>query len=271
MSEAQWTVRGSRESLRAVRPLIDAHASLRSVAVEEVPDLGQVEFLAGGVTGRLPEDLRLRRFAEAAAAVCKRQGPAGPIALLAQWDERAHQAAEQAAQLLPRALFWPARIITGRDLPAALGIGVGAAVYFGHGHCGGWDGYWGIHAEALISTLTETAGAVFSLTCMANQRPPGRLSFHEELVLSGFCASAFGSAGRTCHRRNRVLGLALCRAMQTNATVADVVRNCQASWLSRVAYTIAGDPLASLSGSPRASERAAEIERRFWPPISAAN
>ena len=202
MPEAEWTVRGSKQALRAVRPLIDAHARDRGVAVEEVADGEFWQFAAGGVAGRVPVDSRLACFAEAAAAVCRRKGPAGPVAILAQWDERAHQGAEEASRVAPSPLFWPARVITGRDLPSALGIGLGACVYFGHGHCGGWDGYWGIDAAKLADAMDEPVGAVFSLTCLAAKRPDAGFSLCEELVLSGYCAAAWGSAGRTSHRRN---------------------------------------------------------------------
>ncbi len=266
MPDHQWTVRGGRDALRAVRPLIDAHARLRTVAVEEVEGFSFVEFHGQGVIGQVPVDPRLGRFAETAAAVCRRDGATGPVALLAQWDERAYQGAEAASQLAPAPLFWPARIITGRDLPAALGIGLGACLYFGHGHCGGWDGYWGIDAATVAQAMVEPAGAVFSLTCMAAKRPPGGFSFCEELVLSGYCAAAFGSAGRTSHRRNRRLGLEFCQAMQTHGTVAGVLRNSGASRLSMLGYRIAGDPLASLAGCAAARARAATIESGFWRP-----
>jgi hypothetical protein len=234
--------------------------------VLEIANSPFVEFHAGGVTGHVPADPRLERFAETAAAVCRRQGPTGPVALLAQWDERAHQGAEEAGRLAPAPRFWPARVITGRDLPQALGIGLGACVYFGHGHCGGWDGYWGIDAATLIAAMVEPAGAVFSLTCLAAKRTANGLSFCEELVLGGYCAAAFGSAGRTSHRRNRRLGRNLCRAMQGQSTVAGVLRNAQASWLSLAGYRIVGDPLACLAGSPAAPTRADAIESRFWLP-----
>jgi hypothetical protein len=219
------------------------------------------------VTGRVPVDPRLVRFARCAAAVCRRVGPAGPVAVLAQWDERAHKGAEAAARLAPLPLLWPARVMTGRDLPGALGIGLGACVYFGHGHCGGWDGYWGIDARMLAEAMVEPAGAVFSLTCRAAQRPGDGFSFCEELVLSGYCAAAWGSAGRTSHRRNRRLGLEICRAMREHRTVAEVLRNAQASWLSTLGYRLIGDPLACLAGSADAAARAAAIEESFWRPV----
>lgn len=259
MLENAWTASGGREALRAVRPLIDARARSRPVEVEEIAGRPFVEFRADGVTGRVPAVPGLERFAESAAAVCLREGEPGPVALLAQWDERAHQGAEDAAQLAPAPLFWPARIITGRDLPRALGIGLGACVYFGHGHQGGWDGYWGIDAPTLIASMVEPAGVVFSLTCRG-------FSFSEELVLGGYCAAAFGSLGRTSHRRNRYLGLNLCRAMQQHRTLAAVLRNSHATWLSMLAYQIVGDPLACLTGSPSAPARAAAIEESFWRP-----
>jgi hypothetical protein len=264
MPDPEWTARGTRDSLRAVRPLIDAHARKRSVAVEEIAASDFVEFRAHGISGRVPVDPRLRRFAQAAAAVCCRNGLTGPVALLAQWDERSHQLAEDASRLAPAALFWSARIITGRDLPEALGIGLGACLYFGHGHCGGWDGYWGIDAPKLAAAMVEPVGTVFSLTCRAAQRPPHGLSFCEELVLSGYCAAAYGSAGRTSHPRNARLGIALCRAMQHHADAASILANSGASWLSMAGYRLIGDPLASLAGHPAARPRAEAIESRFF-------
>ena len=267
MPEADWTVRGTREALRAVRPLIDAHSLSRSVSVTEVTKTAFVEMSAQGVTGRVPNHAQLPRFAQSAATVCNRAGAAtGPVALLAQWDERAVEAAEAAGTLVPASYFWPARLITGRDLPQAIGVGFGALLYFGHGSCGGWDGYWGVPAATLISAMTEPTGVVLSLTCLAAKRRLDGLSFCEELVLNGYCAAAYGSAGRTSHRRNRALGEALCRAMQGHTTLAGMLQNCQASWLSRAGYTVVGDPLAALAGSDDAVEQADRTQNSFWLP-----
>jgi hypothetical protein len=266
MPETTWTVRGSREALRAVRPLIDAHACVRPVEVCEREGGDVVELSACGLTGYVPEHPDLPRFAQAAAAVARRAGPVGPVALLAQWDERYQLAAAEANGIAPAAFLWPARAITGRDLPAAVGIGFGACVYFGHGHCGGWDGYWGVDAPGLVAALTEPAGAVLSLTCLAAKRPAGGLSFCEELVLSGYCAAALGHLGRTSHRRNARLGIQFCRAMQDHETLAGVLAHSGASWLSLAGYRIAGDPLTRLVGAPAALERASAVEAGFWSP-----
>ena len=267
MLEADWTVRGTHEALRAVRPLIDAHSRLRTVSVMEMPESTCVEMSANGVTGLVPNHAGLSRFSKTAVIVCNRAGAAtGPVALLAQWDERAVEAAEAAGKLAPASYFWPARLITGRDLPQAIGVGFGALLYFGHGSCGGWDGYWGVPAATLIAPMSEPAGAVLSLTCLAAKRRPDGLSFCEELVLGGYCAAAYGSAGRTSHRRNRALGEALCRAMQAHTTLAGMLQNCQASWLSRAGYTVIGDPLACLAGSDGAREQAERTRNSFWSP-----
>lgn len=269
MPEADWTVRGTREALRAVRTLIDAHSRLRSISVTEVTGTAFVEMSANGVTGLVPNHAGLSRFSKTAAIVCNRAGAAtGPVALLAQWDERAVEAAEAAGKFAPASYFWPARLITGRDLPQAIGVGFGALLYFGHGSCGGWDGYWGVPAATLIAPMSEPAGAVLSLTCLAAKRRPDGLSFCEELVLGGYCAAAYGSAGRTSHRRNRTLGEALCRAMQEHTTLAGMLQNCQASWLSRAGYTVIGDPLACLAGSAEASGHANRTQASFWLPAS---
>src|SRR5262249_52701703 len=176
---------------------------------------------------------------------------------------------EEACSCAPSPLFWPAHVITGRDLPAALGIGLGACVYFGHGHAGGWDGYWGIDAPTLAASRIDPMGAVLSLTCLAGKRPAYGFSFCEELVLSGYCAAAFGSMGHTSHRRNASLGLALCDAMRHHDTLAGIVQNCGASWLSRAAYRIFGDPLARLAGVSQAAERVRRVESQFFKPAGA--
>ena len=266
MPEPVWTARGSSKALRAVRPLIDAHARFRPVEVFEEDCCGRVEFSACGLTGSVPEDPRLTQFAEAAAVVCSRSGRTGPVALLAQWDERAFHLAKEGRSLAPSPLFWPAHVITGRDLPAALGVGLGACVYFGHGHAGGWDGYCGIDARTLAAGTVEPMGAVLSVTCQAAKRPKRGLSFCEELVLSGYCAASFGSIGRSSHRRNARLGLALCQAMRDHDTLAGIIQNCNASWLSLAAYRIFGDPLARLAGAQEAAGRARAIESGFFTP-----
>src|SRR5215472_9219950 len=112
MLEPVWTARGSPAALRAVRPLIDAHEHLHPVRVVEEDCRGRVELSAYGLTGTLPQDPRLPRFAEAAAEVCSRDGSTGPVALLAQWDDRAFPLAEEACSCAPSPLFWPAHVIT---------------------------------------------------------------------------------------------------------------------------------------------------------------
>lgn len=229
----------------------------------------RLEFWFDGVPGYVPEDRHLTRFADAAAEVALRAGETGPVALLAQWDERAYRIAEEASHFAPSPLLWPAYKITGRDLPAALGIGLGACMYFGHGHAGAWDGYWGIDAAKLAGAMQEPLGVVFSLTCFSNARPPGALSFCEELVLSGCCAAAYGSGGHTSHRRNGALGIAIGKAAAREETLAGVLRNCGASWLSMAAYRVVGDPAAVLRGSECSRERARGVESGFWVPSEA--
>lgn len=86
------------------------------------------------------------------------------------------------------------------------------------------------------------------------------MSFSEEIVLSGLCATALGAAGLTLHRRNAKLALALAQALRcTSTTLADVLLapGVPLSPLSR--YRIIGDPLAPLVGDPHSLEKARRV------------
>src|SRR5690349_21554550 len=92
----------------------------------------------------------LIKFARTAAAVAAREVAglsSGPAVLLAQWDDRALQLADELDQLGDGVMLrWTAERIVRRDLLEAMRCGPGVAVYLGHALCGGWVGYGGITA-----------------------------------------------------------------------------------------------------------------------------
>jgi len=214
----------------------------------------------------------LERFVAAATEVQRRSGDPGPLALVGQWDDQVTRMVERSLSILrdtPEAsrlpvFWWTADRIIRRDLLAALRIGLGAAMYFGHGRPYGWAGYHGLHTRHLGHAQGRPTGALLSLTCHTASRRKVGTSFAESLVLEGIAAAALGAVSTTQTVDNWWWGASLCEVITQNpATLGELLlRACPPRQKAIASYRILGDPLASLQGAPDAQQEGA----RIWAP-----
>ncbi len=240
----------------------------------------------------------LGRFARHAAAVHRRQGPlladvrarAAPngalaqvrggaiketpacgtgLALLGQWQPQYMRLAQRVCKLLGThqpVWRWTGEGLSREDMVQALGSGLGLGLYIGHGRAMGWVGYHGVRAHHFTAAPAQraperTLGALLNLCCRTASRRRVGLSFAEELVLQGVCASSLGAVGDTLHTDNTRWATGVCNALLAGArTVGELV--CQAAPLSAQAvraYRLVGDPLAPLSTPHWAGRKAARV------------
>jgi hypothetical protein len=280
---ARWAlVCNAPQLIEALRPLLEVRCSLGSTAfsasLHDALAHADYVLMVGGEppafaivpasdgrrvpVGWIPAERDgVANFARSAAAVAARQRDglsSGPAVLLAQCDERALALADELEPLADAHLVrWTAERIARRDLIDALRCGPAIALYLGHALSGGWVGYGGVTAAALMQRRMQPLGAVLSIACDAAQRHRGRASFSDELVLRGGCAGALGAVGKTLHQTNRVLARAIVRAMRSAATLGELV--LQVPQETRIGYRIVGDPAAPLLGAPGASVRVAAV------------
>lgn len=228
----------------------------RTVPVGWLPDLGE----------------GLQCFASNAARVVDRQDDMrGPLALLGQWDARyLHLAERMEANLrsngsLPFPIFrWTSERIMRDDLVDALRLGLGLAIYFGHGRSKGWAGYHGLRAEHLLDKPGEPLGALLSITCLTASRWRVGLSFLERVVLGGAAAGAMGAVSRVKHIDNMrwMLGLANALRQGTLFLGQALAHAAPDNDPAQAAYRIIGDPLAPMLGTIQGLYRAAQV----WAP-----
>jgi len=279
----RWCATGSASALAALAPLFEAHAALGPVAVigagAPLPDDAGTVLRVGGevpravgaqagdggrvTVGWLPEaDAEaLALFALGAARVAERAASAfatGPIALLAQWDDRALALADELeARLGSAALRWTAERVARRDLVDGLGCGVAAALYVGHALPWGWVGYGGVTASDVADAVLEPLGCVLSIACDTALATPGKESFAAALPLAGACAATLGATGKTLHEANRALALAACAALPSAGSLADLLNTVPDGALE--GYVVCGDPAAPIAGAAGARHRAAHV------------
>ena len=297
-----WVLASSADARRALRPLLAEHERARPVRVVTTGGAADPsvleEHLEGAAGCLLVGDRRrsprsalpgpflsapggglvpagwvpdvgedLTRFARAAARVVARQEEAGPIAVLAQWQHRYLRLADRmeanlAGTKVP-VLRWSADRITRDDLAAALGLGIGLAVYFGHGRPNGWAGYHGLRAHHLAGR-DEPMGAVISATCRTASRWRTGMSFCERLVLAGSAGAAVGAVVEVEHLENMRWMLGLASALRAGERRIGRLLERAAPPTARAggAYRIVGDPLAPVAGTPVGTRRA----RKVWAP-----
>lgn len=232
-----------------LRPWLEAHAALRGVdVVRALPDripagveavvrvgdqrLSPARALRGPVlptsdvrgwvpAGWVPADEGLPAFVAAAASAVRRADEA-PVAILGQRSQRYARLAERLeSNLKPdQTVRWTAERITREDLLAALGCGLGLAVYLGHGRPNGWAAYRGLRSTHLLEPEHRGSGrplgALVSVTCWTASRWRTRRSFTEQAVGSGRAAAAVGSIRPVEHLASTRLVLALAGALQSN-------------------------------------------------------
>lgn len=157
------------------------------------------------------------------------------------------------APLLPH-YRWSAERITRGDLLYALSLGLGAALYLGHGFPTGWHSYGGLSHAHLPEWQGEPLGTLFCLTCHNASRHLTPLSFAETLVLSGRCGAVFAATGQTAHGLNQQLALRLGQAMvelaqtQLPLTLATCLHHPLVVNLPLQRYRILGDPTLPMTG-----------------------
>jgi len=299
-----WLLSAPPEALPVLRPLIEAQRERRPVRVITPADdwQDQLDDVAGVLlvgnrrqtprtalpgpfanasdgrrvpAGWLPftNPAELGCYAAAAAEVHHRSGSGGPIALLGQWDDHVTRMIRRSIQILngdngapPVPLFWwTADRIIRRDLLTAMRIGLGVAMYCGHGRPYGWAGYHGLHTRHLVHAKGRPSGAILSLTCHTANRHRVGLSFAETITLSGIAAAAFSAVRPTQTVDNWYWGINICEALSKNpaCTLGDLILNaCPPRPEQWDSYRIIGDPLAPLLSAPGAAEACS----RVWAP-----
>jgi len=182
----------------------------------------------------------------------------GPAILLAQWDDRALQLADEVEHATDLPLLrWSAERLARRDLLEALRCGPGVALYLGHALSGGWVGYGGVTASALNMRRMHPMGAILTIASDAAQCNRGRASFSDELVLRGVCAAALGATGKITHQVNRVLARSIVRALSRAQTLGELLLRMPDEVLH--GYRIAGDPAAPFIGAAHSLEAARRV------------
>jgi Peptidase family C25 len=221
---------------------------------------------------------RLSTYAQAATAIWQRHlsgAPQGPIALLGSREDRSLNLLDQleilcksTASTALKTHRWSAERITRGDLLDALGLGLGAALYVGHGFSHGWHGYAGLSHAHLDQWQGDPLSVLFCITCHNASRHRVAFSFAEELVLSGRCGTVLAATGPTQHRQNQQLAMHLCQIMQPPITAepplsaSACIKKLGTKRLKMQRYRIIGDPSLPLTGSFASAQRAAEI----WAP-----
>jgi hypothetical protein len=250
-ADAVLVVAAPRRSPRTVLPGVAVEtAAGRRIPVGVVPNLG---------------DDALRRFARAAASVHARPDGRPSVALLAQRSPRYRDLAGRVGRVLTERTpatpvsWWTADRLVRDDLATGLGLGLGVALYVGHGRPVGWVGYRGTRAHHL-PTPEAPVGAILSLACLTASRRRTGLSFGEALVMRGCAAASLAAVKRTLHLDNARWALGIARALAEGAaTIGELVVLAEPPAADRC-YRILGDPLAPLRDTPGARDAAREFE-----------
>jgi hypothetical protein len=294
-------VEAPRDVLGPLRPWLDAHAASREVRVVRVlpgllpagteavvrvgdPRCSPARALPGPVlaaedgyvpAGWVPADAALPVFARVAATVLRRDETA-PVALLGQRSRRYARLTQRLeANLHPvPTVRWTAERLTREDLLAALGVGLGLAVYLGHGRPTGWAAYRGLRAAHLVEEHDRGAGlplgGLVSVTCWTASRWRTRRSFAEVVVASGQAAACVGSVRPVEHLASMRLVLAMAAAVVGGAhTVGDLLAGMAVETAAApgtngaradaATLRLVGDPLAPLAGAAGAAGRAGAV------------
>lgn len=296
-----------RSAVEALRPLVREHERVRDVRIVEPGPVEELCEAAAGADGLLLVGDRRRAprtvlpgpllvepsgrhvpvgwlpdlgaalgvFAKAAARVQRRAGPAGPLAVLGQRERRYLRLAGRLEAKLSQGegpplplLVWTSERLTRADLVDGLRLGLGAAIYFGHGRPSGWAGYHGLRAHHLVEAAGEPLGALLSVTCLTARRHRVSLSFSEQIVAGGATAAAVGAVDVVAHLDNMRWMLGLAEALRHGETrVGAALVAAAPRPVSQTPYRIVGDPLALLVGTSDGARRAARV---FAPPAELA-
>ena len=225
--------------------------------------------------GWLPAARDLSAFVAAAAAVAGRRDRS-PVAVLGQRSPRYQKLSERLVHHLGElpSVRWGAERVTREDLVAGLGLGLGTAVYLGHGRPTGWAAYRGLRAAHL--SLSSPLGALLSLTCWTASRRGVGTSFSEQVVLQGTAAAAVGAIRPVLHLDNTRIVVALAAALlqgpapDVGSLLRAMLLTDGAPTVEAASYRLVGDPLASLSGADDVLALCeCGLRARSWPPAHA--
>jgi hypothetical protein len=261
--DAILVVGAPRRAPRTSLPGVAVEIAGRRIPVGLVPDLG---------------DDALRRFARAAASVHARPDRGPSVALLAQRSPRYRDLSGRVRRVLAERTpatpvsCWTADDVVRDDLVTGLNLGLGVAIYVGHGRPVGWAGYCGVRAHHFPAASAPVA-AVLSLACLTASRRRTGLSFSEALVMQGCAAACLAAVGTTLHLDNARWALGIARALAEGAaTIGQLVTRAEPPSADSC-YRILGDPLAPLRDAPGALRAVREFEAlvMFSAPASVAS
>ena len=284
----------SDDSFEAVQPLASAykrrglavdHVALdRYETVSELPDVEGVLLLGNprnapgtalsGVSIRRPDGRhvpvgwvpavgpeRLRVFADAAARVHAREDRVPSLMILGQRSNRYIRLSERIDVLLQdsstEAFRWTSERVIREDMVKGFAMGLGVAMYLGHGRPAGWVGYRDVQAKHFVDG--EPVAALLSLTCRTASRWKVGLSFSEQLVLDGRVAASIGAVETTKHLDNTRWAVRVVEVLKQGVplTVGELTMKALAGNGRRPSpYRIVGDPLAPCRDHPQAQNRA---------------
>lgn len=207
---------------------------------------------------------RLRVFAEAAAQVHDRAERPPSLMILGQRTNRYIRLSERIDVLLqdsPTKPFrWTSERVIREDMVKGFAMGLGVAMYLGHGRPAGWVGYRDVQAKHFV--VGEPVAALLSLTCRTASRWKVGLSFSEQLVLDGRVAASIGAVETTKHLDNTRWAVRVVEVLKQGEplTVGELTMKALAGNGRRPSpYRIVGDPLAPCRDHPRAQSRAVAL------------
>lgn len=209
----------------------------------------------------------LTRFVETAVKVHSRKKGPVATAILAQRHPRFLKAAKRMHRSLLKesrlsTFKWTSDLLFKEEMIRGLRMGLGCAIYFGHGLSKGWEGFHGTLVKHFDEIPGEPLGAVLSITCLTASRRRTGLSFSESLLLQGVAASSFGAVDKTLHANNWRWGVLISDSLKKGVTtlgelILDACPIEEAAWRP---YRIIGDPLAPLFSFEGAINKASEIK-----------
>lgn len=220
----------------------------------------------------------VRRFIGATTAVASRTPSLPTVAVLAQRSKRYRHLAGRIVARLAEAADGPAVVsmtadeVTREELVQGLGLGLGAAIYLGHGRPVGWVGYRGVRRHH-TAELEKPIGVVFSLTCLTASRRRVGVSFAETLPLDGACAAVLASVVPTNHVENARWALRIARSWTRaeSPELGEIVASAYDGSRLMSSYRIIGDPLTRIADAVGLADRLAHFSELTAPPAVGAS
>lgn len=205
------------------------------------------------------------RFAAAAARVHRRARQTTGVALLGQWHPRYLRLADRIETLLNGGLKtfrWTGEAIGRQEVVAALGSGLGLALYVGHGRPVGWVGYYGMRSRHFEDFRGEPLGGMLSLCCRTASRRRTGLSYAEALPMMGVAAASFGAVTETLHTDNTRWAVRICEALLSGVDSLGelILRAAPPNPSALRPYRLIGDPLAPLSAELSGLQKAGRVK-----------